>query len=119
MGTNPFILFCLYYLGITEEGDCRFFNANQIAAHLNLTVDELMKTLQKHNIHPDTVLNTAFPMARYQVDIQIAAEYEDRNQLKARAEYIFQEFQKTQGKKRDWLKEIEEEKRTDRGKGRV
>ena len=114
MGNDPFVLFCLYYLGLTPEGEYRFVNANQIAGQFNCTVDDLMGRLRKHGIHPDTVLNTDFPMARHQVDIQIAASEEAPQELKARAQTIYEEFLGTVGKKRDWLKEIEEEREADR-----
>lgn len=114
MQPGPFTLFCLYYLGISPEGDYQFVNANQVARQLNWTVDELMAALKGHGIHPDTVLNTDFPMARHQVDIQIAAEAGGRDQLRALAEAIYEQFIGAAGKKRDWLKEIEAEREAER-----
>ncbi len=117
MGNDPFELFCLYYLGLTPEGDYRFANANQIAARLNCTVEDLMGTLHGHGLHPDTVLNTDFPLARYQVDIQIAAESASPEWLKDFAERVYQEFRNHTGQSRDWLAEIEPEKQADRERG--
>ena len=111
---EPFELFCLYYLGLTPKGEYQFVNANQVARHLNWTVGELMQTLSKFQLHPDTVLNTDFPLARHQVDIQIAAQRDGPASLQGRAERIFQEFRASVGKRRDWIKEIEEERRQDR-----
>jgi len=107
-------LFSWYYLGLTPEGEFQFVNANKIAKRLNCMVDDLMGQLADHNLHPDVVLNTNFPMARYQVDFQLAAEKEDGDQLQARAEAIFELYLGSRGTKRDWLKEIEEEKENDR-----
>lgn len=111
---DAFTLFCWYYLGLTPVGDFQFVNANKIAKRLNCTVDDLMKQLAKHDMHPDRVLNTNFPMPRYQVDLQMAAEKEDADQLLARAQGIYEVFQGSMGNKRDWLKEIEEEQEADR-----
>lgn len=117
MGKNPFELFCLYYLGMTPEGQYQFSNANHIAARMNWSVDELMQTLRGHGLHPDTVVNTDFPLARYQADFQIAAENESPQRLKAFAERIYEEFRGRGGKRRDWLAEIEQERQNDRGRG--
>lgn len=118
MEKDPFVLFCFYYLGLTPEGGYQFANANKVAARLNCTVDDLMGTLRRLELHPDTVLNTDFPMARYQVDLQIAAEKENPEWLKEFADRIYKDFRNHAGKSRDWLAEIEREKRTDRdGRG--
>ena len=112
---EPFELFCLYYLGLTPKGGYQFVNANQVARHLNWTVGELMQSLSKFQLHPDTVLNTDFPMARYQADLQIAAAKEDSETLRLRAEMIYESFTQRSGRfKRDWLREIEEERERDR-----
>lgn len=117
MEKDPFVLFCLYYLGLTPEGKYQFANANKIAARLNCTVDDLMTTLRRLELHPDTVLNTDFPMARYQVDVQMAAEKEGADWLKEFAQRIYDDFRGHAGKSRDWLAEIEKEKQGDRGRG--
>jgi hypothetical protein len=114
MRDDPFGLFCLYYLGLTPEGEYRFVNANQIAKRLNWTVGDLMIALRKHGLHPDTVLNTDFPMARHQIDFQLAATEEGSEQLRGRATEIYSQFRQNTGKRRDWLKEIEEEKEAER-----
>lgn len=116
MGSDPFDLFCMYYLGLTPEGGYQFSNANRIAARLNWPVAELMQTLRRHGLHPDTVLHTDFPLARYQADFQIAAESESREQLLAFAERIYEEFRASAGKRRDWLAEIQQEKQQDQNK---
>ena len=114
MTPDPFHIFCLYYLGLTPEGEVRFQNANQVAKRFNWTSDMLLEFLRKHRLHPDYVLNTDFPLSRYQVDLQIAAEDEDSESLHARALGIYEAFTGVVGKKsRDWLKEIEEERRAD------
>ena len=109
MGKDPFDLFCQYYLGLTPQGGYQFSNANKVAARLNLTVAQLMQTLRGHGLHPDTVVHTDFPLARYQADFQIAAESESREAMVAFAEKIYQEFRGSVGKRRDWLAEIEVE----------
>jgi hypothetical protein len=115
MEPTPFHVFCLYYLGLTPEGEVRFQNANQVARRFNWTPDMLMEFLGKHRMHPDVVLNTDFPLARYQVDLQLAAQDEDSEELHARALGIFDAFTGVAGQKqRDWLKEIEEEREADR-----
>lgn len=113
MGKDPFDLFCQYYLGLTPEGGYKFSNANKIAARLKLSVAELMQTLRGHGLHPDTVVHTDFPLARYQADFQIAAESDSRERLVAFAQKIYQEFRRSGGKRRDWLAEIQQEKQQD------
>ena len=112
---DPFDMFCLYYLGLTPEGEVRFVNANQIAKRFNWTPQAVLDYLRKHRMHPDAVLNTDFPMARYQADLQIAAAKEDSETLRLRAEMIYESFTQRSGRfKRDWLREIEEERERDR-----
>lgn len=110
MNDDPFEMFCLYYLGLDREGDYRFHNANQIAREFNWSVQEMMAQLERMNLHPDTVVNTNFPLARYQVDIQIAAETGNPLEIRALATKIYGEFQRKRGQRRDWLAEIEQEK---------
>ena len=112
---DPFDMFCLYYLGLTPEGEVRFVNANQIAKRFNWTAQAVLDFLRKHRMHPDAVLNTDFPLARYQADLQIAAVGEDPQTLRLRAEMIYESFTQRSGRfKRDWLREIEEERARDR-----
>lgn len=118
MTNDPSELFCMYYLGLTPEGEYRFANANQIAKRFNCTVDDVMGALRKHSLHPDTVLNTNFPLARYQVDIQIAAETGTLDTLKEFGSRIYADFLSKTGNTRDWLAEIEREKQADRERGR-
>ncbi len=117
MKTDPLALFSMYYLGLTPEGEYRFANANKIAAKLSCTVDDLMGALRRHGLHPDTVLNTDFPMARYQVDVQLAADDRGPDWLRDFAERIYNDFLNHTGKTRDWLAEIEREKRGERERG--
>jgi hypothetical protein len=114
MRDDAFTLFSFYYLGVSPEGTYRFQNGNQIAKRLNCTVADLMEMLRKQGQHPDVVLNTDFPMARYQADLQIAAETEGPDQLVGRAKAIWDEFRGRIGKRRDWLGEIEREREQDR-----
>jgi hypothetical protein len=119
MSPTPFHIFCLYYLGLTPEGQVRFQNANQVAKRFNWTPDMLLDFLRKNRLHPDIVLNTDFPLARYQVDLQIAAQVEDSEELHARALEIFEAYSDVAGHKpRDWLKEIEEERQADQQRRR-
>ncbi len=116
MQRNDFEMFCLYYLGLNRNWEYRFLNANQIAKELNWTVNQLMAALQQLHIHPDTVLNTDFPLARHQVDIQLAADYLPGTHLQQMAQGIYDEFVRAAGKRRDWLAEIERERDADRHK---
>jgi hypothetical protein len=119
MGPDPFQVFCLYYLGLTPEGTVRFQNANQVAKRFNWTPEKLLDFLHAHRMHPDLVLNTDFPLSRHQVDLQIAAQHEDPERLHARALRIYEAFGQLAGRKRrDWLKEIEEERRADQARRR-
>jgi hypothetical protein len=73
-----------------------------------------MEVLRRQGQHPDVVLNTDFPMARHQADLQIAVEMESPDEVRARAFVIWEEFRGRVGKRRDWLAEIEREKELDR-----
>lgn len=113
-GSNPFELFCWYYLGLSPQGDYKFINGNQVAKIYNWSVDDLMETLRRHKIDPDTVVNTDFPLSKYQIDIQIAAENRSGDLLLEFATRIFNEFSASVGNSRDWLAEIAREKEEDR-----
>jgi len=111
---SPFEVFCLYYLGLSPEGEYRFTNGNKIAQRYNWSMAELNAFLKKHNMDPDKVLNTDFPMARHQVDLQLSAEKNPGPAALDFAERIFNEFNNRLGTKRDWIREIEEEQQEDR-----
>ncbi|HUJ76244.1 MAG TPA: hypothetical protein VL359_15385 [bacterium] len=113
MVDDSFRLFCWYYLGLNPQGQYKFVNANHIARQFNWTVDDLMRQLHKQGIHPDVVVNTDFPLAKWQVEIQLAAESESPDELSLRAQRVYQEFLQAVGHKRDWLKEIEQEREED------
>jgi len=112
--SDPFQIFCFYYLGLSPEGEYRFVNGNHIAQRYNCSVAEVMKFLKTHHMDPDTVLNTDFPMARYQVDVQMAAEQRGPEHALELASRIFADFQGRLGNRRDWLAEIEREREEDR-----
>ncbi len=111
---DPFELFCLYYLGLTPEGEYRFVNGNQIAKRYNSTVDAVLQQLREHDLDPDTVLNTDFPMARYQIDVQLAAQATHGPDPVELARRIFTAYQESQGRRRDWKAEIEQEMQEER-----
>jgi DNA-binding transcriptional LysR family regulator len=113
---NPdlFEIFSLYYLGLSPGGEVRFRNANQVAKLYNWTAQMLLDFLRQHELHPDVVLNTDFPLASHQVDLQLAVGRENPEQLRERAQRIYEDFVRVAGqRKRDWLKEIEEERRSE------
>ena len=114
--SNPFEVFCWYYLGLSPQGEYRFVNGNKIAQSYNCTVAELLTFLKKHQMDPDTVLNTDFPMARHQVDVQMAAERLGPDQALELAARVFEQFQSRIGNRRDWLAEIEREREEERGR---
>jgi hypothetical protein len=111
---NPFELFCWYYLGLSPQGEYRFVNGNHIAKHYNCTVADVIAFLRKHRMDPDVVLNTDFPMARHQVDVQLAAQERGPEHALELAERVFAEFQGRIGNRRDWLAEIEREREEER-----
>jgi hypothetical protein len=111
---DPFEVFCWYYLGLSPGGEYRFVNGNHIARHYNVSVNDLLAFLKKHRLHPDTVLNTDFPMARWQVDVQLAAQERGPEQARELAARVFAEYQGRIGNRRDWLAEIEREREEDR-----
>ncbi|MBI4083184.1 MAG: hypothetical protein HY423_11300 [Candidatus Lambdaproteobacteria bacterium] len=118
MADETFLLFCEYYLGLTPEGEFRFTNANKMARRLNCTPADLFATLKRHRLHPDTVLNTDFPLARYQVDIQLAAGTVASERLLEMARAAYEAYLGAVGTPRDWLREIEQEREADRERER-
>jgi hypothetical protein len=113
---NPFAVFAWYYLGLSPQGVYRFANGNHIAKHYNCTVRDVIAFLRKHHLDPDVVLNTDFPMARFQVDVQLAAQERGPEHALELAERIFALFQERIGNRRDWLAEIEREREEERGR---
>ena len=111
---EPQALFCWYYLGVNPEGGYGFVNANQLARTLNWTTAELMEALRQGKMHPDQVLHTDFPLAHYQVQLQLAAEKESSRGLLTQAQQAYAGWHARRGKKRDWLDEIEREREEDR-----
>ena len=109
---DPFALFCIYYLGLTPEGEVRFFNANQVAQRYNWSVDGLLKALSRHDLHPDKVLNTDFPLARFQIDFQLETGSMSLEAKFNRAQLIYERYRANQDKRRDWLQEIAQEKQS-------
>ena len=107
-------LFSFYYLGLSPEGVYRFANANQMARHYNTTVAEIMTALSAAELHPDTVVNTDFPMAKYQVELQLASQDGDPDKLREMASRIYEEFKSHGGKRRDWIAEIQSEQNVNR-----
>ncbi len=108
--SDPFELFCWYYLGLSPGGVYRFINGIHVAQHYICTVEDLMDYLKQHRIDPDTVLNTDFPLARYQIDVQLAARERGAEDLLQLAGRIFSEFRARLGTARDWIGEIEQER---------
>lgn len=117
IANDPFALFCIYYLGLTPEGEVRFFNANQIAQRYNWTVADLMRTLERHRLHPDHVLHTDFPLSKHQIDLQLASEHEGlpAEVLWNRAQIVYEQFRAREGKRRDWAGEIAREQAEEHG----
>jgi len=110
-------MFQLYYLGLTPEGTVRFMNANKVAKHYNWTPEDVMAYLKRHRMDPDTVLACDFPMAEWQVKIQLAAQDNTPAfMLQEMAERLFALFQHARdtGRRRDWLGEIAREQEDDR-----
>lgn len=115
---DPFELFCWYYLGLSPKGEYSFVNGNKVAKIYNWTVGDLLKILKKHGLDPDLVLNTDFPMARYQVDVQMAAQEHGPEQALEFASRIFDDFKQRMGHRRDWAAEIRREREEDRDRRR-
>jgi hypothetical protein len=118
MADEAFLLFCEYYLGLTPQGEFRFTNANKMARRLNISPADVFAMLKRHRLHPDSVLNTAFPLARHQVDIQLAAGTVAAERLLEMARSAYEAYLGAASKPRDWLREIEEEREADRERDR-
>ena len=106
---EPLELFSFYYLGLSPEGTYKFSNANQMARYFNTTVPDIMSALRAAGLHPDAVVNTEFPMALYQVELQLASIDGEPGKLLGMASRIYDEFRAHAGKRRDWAAEIASE----------
>jgi len=74
-----------------------------------------MKALSQHGLHPNTVLNTDFPLARFQIDFQLETGGMSTEVRLNRARIVYDRFRASEGKRRDWLSEIAQEKSGDPG----
>ncbi|MCH8077581.1 MAG: hypothetical protein IIC13_15355 [SAR324 cluster bacterium] len=115
---KSFELFCWYYLGLSPKGEYSFVNGNKVAKIYNWTVGDLLHILKKQGLDPDLVLNTDFPMARYQVDVQMAAQQHGPDHALEFASRIYEDFKQRMGRRRDWAAEIEREREEDRDRRR-
>ena len=118
---TPAALFCWYYLAVSPQGKYGFINANQLSKELGATVDELMACLKKEGIHPDEVLNTDFPMARHQVELQLLANTSSDGvlgELLSKAQRVYTAWSLQRGRRRDWVAEIAQEREQDSERNR-
>ncbi len=108
--TRAFEIFCAYYLGLSNRNETGFLNAQRTAQQWGWDVTQLMAYLQKMHMHPDQVLNTAYPLTTKRLDIEEVSLAGQHEEAKKMALQCYREFCNTR-QKRDWLKEIEDEKR--------
>jgi len=108
-GIDPFVLFCSYYLGITEDGSYRFQNIHHVARRFKVNASVIRQILTDYRIDPDRVFwNAGFDMTGAQVDIMLAPDGVDRYEL---ARPIFEELLRAPYRPRDLLKELEQDAR--------
>jgi len=107
--TDPFHLFARYYLCLNTQGRYQFANGNQLAARMGMGVEGLHRLLAQHQMHPDSVVHSAFPLTRHQVDIHLLAEEAEGEEVEAAARQVFEAFLKERHTKRDWQAEMEAE----------
>jgi len=105
---DPFMLFCAYHLGITEEGGYRFQNIHQVAKRFGTNAGVIKQLLADLGMDSDTVINSAFDMAGAQVDVMLAPEGIDRVAI---GRELYDQFRAAPKKARNWSKELEEDAR--------
>ena len=107
-GIDPFLLFCAYHLGITEDDTYRFQNIHQVAKRFGTNAGVIKQLLTELEMDSDTIINSGFDMAGAQVDIMLAPDGVSRTEL-ARA--LFADFRAAPRRARNWTKELEEDAR--------
>ena len=92
---DEFELFCLYHLGLVGTQAGIPLNLNQIAARLQISLDELDNFLKSAQLDPESVLSSGFDLVGAQMDIQLAPQ---GIHLESVARRHFEDFRQTQNK---------------------
>ena len=103
-GLHPFRLFCLYHLGLDDDGKASFKNANQCARILEVTQEQMNDALTAYRMTASTLLHSNFDLASAQADISVAMPDVD---LLAIARIHFNGFLSAKENARDWDAELE------------
>ena len=105
-GIHPFELFCVYHLGLKEDGTTAFLNVHQVAHELKSDTDTIMAALERYGLDSNTLVHTGFDLASAQADIQVSPPGVDLFML---AEMHFESLCEST-EKRDWQKELDDDK---------
>ena len=92
---DEFELFCLYHLGLVGTQAGIPLNLNQIAARLQVSLDDLDNFLKSAQLDPESVLSSGFDLVGAQMDIQLAPQ---EIHLESVAKRHFEDFRKKQNK---------------------
>ena len=92
---DEFELFCLYHLGLVGTQAGIPLNLNQIAARLQVSLDDLDNFLKSAQLDPESVLSSGFDLVGAQMDIQLAPQ---EIHLESVAKHHFEDFRKKQNK---------------------
>jgi len=101
---HPFRVFCVYHLGLDDEGNARFMNGPQAARLLGVSLDDMQEVLEHYRMDPEVILHSDFDLASAQADIQVSPPGVD---LVGLAEMHFEAFLASKEGARDWSDEID------------
>ncbi len=101
---DPFELFCAYHLGITADGGYRIQNIHEVARRFGTNSATLRQTLSALGMEAGDIVHSGFDLASAQIDIMVAPPGISRREL---ARPLFEEFQSSPRRIRDWAKEME------------
>ncbi|MCP4501237.1 MAG: DUF1481 domain-containing protein [Deltaproteobacteria bacterium] len=101
-GLHPFRLFCIYHLGLDDEGNASFRNGQQAARALQVSLDQMNEALEAYRMSAETLLHSDFDLASAQADISVSPPGVDLNGL---AEMHFAAFLQAKENGRDWDEE--------------
>lgn len=106
-GLQAFELFCAYHLGIQEDGSYRFGNVHDVAKRFRVGAAVIRQSLEEFELRPDDIWNLKWDLSEAQVAIAVAENGAD---LRAIAFVHWRQFLTAPRRKRDWEKELADDR---------
>ena len=104
---SAFELFCIYHLGIQEDGSYRFANVHDAARRFGGGAAVIRQCLEEFGLRPDDLWCLKWDLSEAQVAIAVAAAGAD---LRAIAFAHWRKLLTAPERKRDWARELAEDR---------